>query len=262
MFVDIESHGRHDLEEDLSRSIGWYTALYPVWLPCLASNEDIGGYVTSTAQVLAGVPNKGSGFGVLKYVMNDPDILALPEPDILFNYLGRQVMPAGSRISWSEQPVGRVRDGTAPRTHLLEITARISQGALGVQWTYSPDIHTELEIAAAASALNHDLSDLATSPMAAGGEEALRLSSALVAPVNETQNLIANIWCDVLKLEQVGINDDFFEVGGDSLIMMQIVSRLRRTFGCRVPLTAMFDQPTVEDLAAKIEAVVAGRDVF
>ncbi|MGL4882504.1 MAG: SDR family NAD(P)-dependent oxidoreductase, partial [Waterburya sp.] len=81
------------------------------------------------------------------------------------------------------------------------------------------------------------------------------LSPNYVAPGNEIEKIIANIWQEVIGLKQVGINDNFFELGGHSLLAIQVTSRLRETFKLDLPLrTLLFEAPTIAKLAAVIEA--------
>jgi amino acid adenylation domain-containing protein/FkbM family methyltransferase len=73
--------------------------------------------------------------------------------------------------------------------------------------------------------------------------------SSFVAPRNATEQSLAKIWCEVLKLKEVGVRDNFFDLGGHSLMATQIVSRIRRNFELEIPLRAIFEQPTIEGLA-------------
>ncbi|MGL5939577.1 MAG: SDR family NAD(P)-dependent oxidoreductase [Waterburya sp.] len=81
------------------------------------------------------------------------------------------------------------------------------------------------------------------------------LSPNYVAPGNEIEKIIANIWQEVIGLKQVGINDNFFELGGHSLLAIQVTSRLRETFKLDLPLrTLLFEAPTIAKLAEVIKA--------
>ncbi len=72
-------------------------------------------------------------------------------------------------------------------------------------------------------------------------------------PGNTKEEIIANIWKDILKLQQVGVNQNFFEIGGHSLLATQVISRLNESFNIQLPIKYIFDYPTVSSLAKKIE---------
>ncbi|MCD5970203.1 non-ribosomal peptide synthetase [Pseudomonas quasicaspiana] len=74
-----------------------------------------------------------------------------------------------------------------------------------------------------------------------------------VAPQTDSQIRLAAIWAEVLKVEQVGLQDNFFTLGGHSLLAVQIVSRVRRQFGVDLQLRALFDTENLEQLAAVVE---------
>jgi amino acid adenylation domain-containing protein len=76
---------------------------------------------------------------------------------------------------------------------------------------------------------------------------------AYAAPENELQREIANVWQQVLRAERVGIDDNFFEIGGHSLKATQIVARLHRRLGVEIALKEVFRHPTIRALAAAIE---------
>jgi acyl carrier protein len=87
----------------------------------------------------------------------------------------------------------------------------------------------------------------------APGQVRPALFEQFVAPRTLTEDLLVNIWASVLKVESVGIHDNFFALGGHSLSAIQVLSRLRKTFQVEVPLRTLFDAPTVVDLARRIE---------
>ncbi|MFC9249714.1 amino acid adenylation domain-containing protein, partial [Streptomyces sp. NPDC057136] len=76
---------------------------------------------------------------------------------------------------------------------------------------------------------------------------------AYVAPAGATAELLAGIWEQVLKVDGIGADDDFFGIGGHSLLATQVISRVREVFGTEVPLSALFDRPTVRGLAEAID---------
>jgi amino acid adenylation domain-containing protein len=77
------------------------------------------------------------------------------------------------------------------------------------------------------------------------------------------EELVAGIWCSVLRLTSVSRDSNFFELGGHSLLATQVASRVRRVFGVEVPLRTFFERATLAELAAEIDAlsVAPGRDV-
>ncbi len=83
-----------------------------------------------------------------------------------------------------------------------------------------------------------------------------QLQQHYVEPRTETEHILADIWAEVLGLERVGIRDNFFELGGHSLLATQLVSRLCRQFNIELPLKAIFEQGTVENIAPKIDLAV------
>ncbi|HET9051561.1 MAG TPA: condensation domain-containing protein, partial [Candidatus Dormibacteraeota bacterium] len=78
-------------------------------------------------------------------------------------------------------------------------------------------------------------------------------------PATETEATVAHAWSRVLGVDEIGVDDDFFDLGGQSLQATQIVAALRETLGVEIGLTALFDAPTVAGLSARIEAARAGR---
>lgn len=76
-----------------------------------------------------------------------------------------------------------------------------------------------------------------------------------VAPRNETEEKLCNIWQELLGIEKVGVFDNFFELGGHSLLVAQITSRAREEFNMELPMRNLYDQPTVAFLAEYVDSV-------
>jgi FkbM family methyltransferase len=90
-------------------------------------------------------------------------------------------------------------------------------------------------------------------------DETSSLAEAVfVAPRTPVEQQIASIWMEVLGLKQVGVHQNFFESGGHSLLATQVISRLRDTFSVSLPVSSLFESPTVSGLAETIERTEAG----
>jgi acyl-CoA synthetase (AMP-forming)/AMP-acid ligase II/acyl carrier protein len=83
----------------------------------------------------------------------------------------------------------------------------------------------------------------------------LALEEGYATPRTPVEERLAKIWTEVLKVERVGIHDNFFRLGGHSLKATQLMSRLREAFQVEVPLRKLFEIPTVAELAESIEAM-------
>ena len=75
------------------------------------------------------------------------------------------------------------------------------------------------------------------------------------APSSVAEIAVAGVFGDVLRLEQVGLDDDFFELGGNSLVATQLVARVGQALDTQVPVRVLFDASTVEGLAAQVELI-------
>ncbi|HEV3049681.1 MAG TPA: amino acid adenylation domain-containing protein, partial [Longimicrobium sp.] len=78
-------------------------------------------------------------------------------------------------------------------------------------------------------------------------------AGCFVAPRTPTEEVLAQIWAEVLRLDRAGAHDDFLELGGHSLLGTRVVSRIREVFGVEVPLGALFEGPTVAQVARRVE---------
>jgi amino acid adenylation domain-containing protein len=90
----------------------------------------------------------------------------------------------------------------------------------------------------------------------AGAESSPR-SKIFAPPQTHTEERIAGFWCEVLGLEDVGRHDHFFEIGGQSLLAAQIVSRIRKELHVEIPLRLIFESPTVAQLAKCVDETLA-----
>ena len=80
-------------------------------------------------------------------------------------------------------------------------------------------------------------------------DKSLRVNREYVAPRNDTEEKLAAIWQEILKVERIGIYDNFFDLGGHSLLATQVISRIRKHFDAEIPVRELFESPTIERLA-------------
>ena len=85
--------------------------------------------------------------------------------------------------------------------------------------------------------------------------DAARSTVSYIAPQTVLEAEIAEIWAQVLNLDQVSIEDDFFELGGYSLLAMQVITRLRQAIQIELSLRTLFEAPTVAELAERVETL-------
>ncbi|SFJ64582.1 amino acid adenylation domain-containing protein [Thermoflavimicrobium dichotomicum] len=167
VWIDLEGHGREEIVEgvDLSRTVGWFTSVYPV---CLTI-EPHGSLTDSLKQVkemLRQIPRRGIGYGLLRYLHEDKDVQAvlssLPQPEISFNYLGQfdQMDTPDALLRGASESVGSAIDPGELRTYLLEITGMVSGGQLVVTWKYSKEKHHRQTIEAIAQQFIHELQSI------------------------------------------------------------------------------------------------------
>ncbi|MFZ5918979.1 MAG: condensation domain-containing protein, partial [Chloroflexota bacterium] len=148
VLVELEGHGREDLfdDVDVSRTVGWFTAVYPVRLE-LRGQRTPGEALMTIKEQLRQVPNRGMGYGLLRYLSGNADIAEALErqsqAEISFNYLGQfdRVLPKDSPFGPARESRGPDRSPRGKRAHLLEINGAVAGGRLGFEWTYSKNLH-------------------------------------------------------------------------------------------------------------------------
>ncbi len=139
LLLHLEGHGREQLsqEYDVSRTIGWFTALFPVYLN-MKDAVELSEIIKSVKEDLRKIPNKGIGFGMLRYLLNDEALKnkfkIFDEAQITFNYLGQfdQSVPENSPFVMAAESKGADRGLENKRTSLIDVTAVVSQGEMSV----------------------------------------------------------------------------------------------------------------------------------
>ncbi|MCP4660259.1 MAG: amino acid adenylation domain-containing protein, partial [bacterium] len=151
LLLELEGHGREELFAglDVSRTVGWFTTTCPLLLT-LADGEAAA--LKGIKEQLRAVPRRGIGYGLVRYLGNDPETLAelrsRPEPEISFNYLGQldSLLSESSLFALAEEEAGPIRSLRGLRPRVLEINCGISGGELRMRWTYSRHLHRRATI--------------------------------------------------------------------------------------------------------------------
>ncbi len=163
--IQLEGHGREDLfdEIDLTRTLGWFTSLFPVRL---TPAESLATSIKQIKQQLRAVPDKGLGFGALRYLGDDATREAfsgLPVPRITFNYLGQIDasfdQPDGLFIP-SAESAGAEQSPEAPLGNWLTLNGQVYGGELQLGWTFSPLMFDPAAIQALSVAYTEELNAL------------------------------------------------------------------------------------------------------
>lgn len=142
--ISMEGHGRESYLEDIdiSRTVGWFTSIYPVWLDMSHSDhknkdERLGHLIKQTKDMLHRIPHKGAGYGVLKYTNKKWDS-EKGSPDISFNYLGQFDQHIQSKaFEVSDIKPGNEISPNWERPHALDISGAVSSGCLNMHMIYN-----------------------------------------------------------------------------------------------------------------------------
>ncbi|VWB89747.1 non-ribosomal peptide synthetase [Burkholderia lata] len=168
--IDLESHGRHvsDAPLDLTRTVGWFTSIYPVVLDADAMQAPDEA-LRAARQQLRRTPADGLGYSLLRYLSPDAavrdSLAALPKADILFNYHGQLDTVLQQSDGWrpAAEDLGSLRAGRSQRTHAFEIVAAVVDGKLQVDWRYGERLHRRQTVENLAAHFKDRLLDFAAS---------------------------------------------------------------------------------------------------
>lgn len=202
---DLEGHGREALfaDVDLSRTVGWFTAIFPVMLR-LDQSSPPGEKLKAVKEQLRAIPHRGIHYGILRYLSNDTTIAeklrTLPQAEISFNYLGQfdQMLPSASPFKLTSDFYGPRHSPRGQRPYLLEIEGGIVNGQLQLSWIYSRDSHRRATIEALADDFMETLEKLIAhcqSPDAGG------YTPSDFPEVELSQEELDNLLAELLELE-------------------------------------------------------------
>ena len=153
LLIDLEGHGREDLfsDVDLSRTIGWFTTVFPVLLK-LDDNHNLEVMIKSVKEQLRQIPNRGFSYSLLRYLTKEENIKTRlqnqQQAQIKFNYLGQLDFTTTDSLilGLAKESTGNNRSIKGKRQHLLEINSWISENKLQLTWNYSRSIHQQTTI--------------------------------------------------------------------------------------------------------------------
>ncbi|HEU4834048.1 MAG TPA: condensation domain-containing protein, partial [Pyrinomonadaceae bacterium] len=147
LLVDLEGHGREPLiaNLDLSRTIGWFTNIFPVVVDLGDEREPVA-ELRSVKEQLRRIPRNGTGYGALRYLAQEnteKQLLEFIQPQVLFNYFGQidLVLSESSLFRSATEYQGPQRSPRGKRAYLLEVEASVVEGRLQSKWIYSRDVH-------------------------------------------------------------------------------------------------------------------------
>ncbi|WP_165777490.1 non-ribosomal peptide synthetase [Amycolatopsis antarctica] len=151
VLIDLEGHGREEIgagrgpAPDLSRTVGWFTTIFPVLLD-VPGPGDAAGAIKSAKETLRSLPRKGIGYGALRWLHEGAEPVVPPvDPEISVNYLGRfDTSVSGTGLCREQrQDFGRDHDPAQVRPHALDILASVQRGELEIGLHYSHHRNTE-----------------------------------------------------------------------------------------------------------------------
>ncbi|MEO6638263.1 MAG: condensation domain-containing protein, partial [Ginsengibacter sp.] len=139
--IGLEGHGREEIDNniDISKTVGWFTSMYPLLLESKASDSGLDNLIKSVKEQLRLVPDKGLGYGVLKYINKEESLHDAKPFEIVFNYLGQtdNVVKESKWFSGVQESAGEGRSEELIVTEKLFVNSIVSGGKLKLTWLYS-----------------------------------------------------------------------------------------------------------------------------
>jgi amino acid adenylation domain-containing protein/thioester reductase-like protein/non-ribosomal peptide synthase protein (TIGR01720 family) len=165
VLINLEGHGREEIikEVDISRTVGWFTAQYPVMLN-MGKNKDLAYSIKSVKEGMRRIPNKGIGYGILKYLTlpeNKKNLKFNLKPEISFNYLGQFEADADNGgFGISDVSVGMCVSPTMEPPYAIDINGMVTKGRLILNFTYHKAEYDRATIAKFAESFRWNLIDI------------------------------------------------------------------------------------------------------
>ncbi|MCP4156755.1 MAG: non-ribosomal peptide synthetase, partial [bacterium] len=148
LLIALEGHGREEIfsDVDIKRTVGWFTSIYPVLLD-MSVTDDLSHYLKYVKENLRRIPDKGIGYGILKYLTaekNKKAIIFALAPQVSFNYLGQLDREAGEgEFEVTGAPVGNQISLRAQRPYELDILGAVVEGRLTISIHYNRNQYKE-----------------------------------------------------------------------------------------------------------------------
>ncbi|MBV8819168.1 MAG: amino acid adenylation domain-containing protein, partial [Acidobacteriaceae bacterium] len=255
--IHLEGHGREDIfpEVEVSRTVGWFTTMFPVRLDLEAATTGATALRTIKRQVRQ-IPQKGIGYGVLRYLSGDAEVVHQLQtgtpPELSFNYLGQfdQVLRGASSYRQARESGGPSRTATGSRAHVFDVTTMIVEGRLKATWIYSENLHRRETMERLAQGFLEELRALMTECTTGSAGE------PFVAPRTPVEETVAHVWADLLRAEPMSVQETFFDLGGDAATARQACRSVQELFEITLPDEACTGAQTVAEWAAAIDEML------
>jgi non-ribosomal peptide synthase protein (TIGR01720 family) len=165
--IDLEGHGREEEGVggvELSRTVGWFTSVYPVVLE-LPESGGAGAALKEVKEQLRGVPGKGIGYGLLRYLGGgevEAELAGAAQAEVGFNYLGQfdQAVSGDAFFAFAGESAGASVDAGSPRSHLLEVSGAVQGGRLELRIGYAEGVHRRETMERLAQGYGEELREL------------------------------------------------------------------------------------------------------
>jgi amino acid adenylation domain-containing protein/non-ribosomal peptide synthase protein (TIGR01720 family) len=162
LLIDLEGHGREALfdDVDLSRTVGWFTAIFPVCLD-IRGVETPGEILKRVKEQLRAIPNHGSSFGLLRYLNSElsEQLQSFPQPQVSFNYLGQFDTTSSNKLflGTASERIGADVSPLNATDHILDINGFVGEEQLYFSWTYDNGYFKESTLEQVANRFKTDL---------------------------------------------------------------------------------------------------------
>jgi len=152
LLIDLEGHGRENIVGDIdsTRTVGWFTSIFPVRFSCAdrGSEWQPGELLKTVKEQLRGIPRRGVGYGLLRYLSDDSPLAGGAVAPIIFNYFGQvdQVVAGSALFRFGQESSGSWRSPQQRRRYIIEINCAVVDGKFEARWTYPERLAGDREV--------------------------------------------------------------------------------------------------------------------